>query len=119
MRLRPSAALRRVDAGLALAAECDQLRAERDGLRVERDQLQHALHSRVVIEQAKGVVAERNRIAPDEAFEMLRKHARRSNLVLRDVCATVVDGLTDADAAAPGFRQAVSPPGGPAGPRGA
>jgi AmiR/NasT family two-component response regulator len=114
MKLRPAAALLRVEAGLALAAECDGLRAERDGLRAERDQLQHALDSRVVIEQAKGVVAERNHIAPDEAFAMLREHARHSNLILRDVCATVVDGLTDTDATPPKF----SPPDGPAGPRG-
>ena len=69
-------------------------------IRTERDQLQHALDSRVIIEQAKGVVAERNQIAPEEAFEMLRGHARRGNLMLRDVCATVVAGVSEADAVA-------------------
>jgi len=77
------------------AAQAALLEDELAGVRAERDQLQRALASRIIIEQAKGVVAERNRIGPDEAFEMLRDHARRSNLVLRDVCATVVHGLAD------------------------
>jgi hypothetical protein len=87
------------------------LLVELAAVRAERDQLQRALASRVVIEQAKGVVAERNRIVPDEAFEMLRDHARRGNLVLRDVCAAVVDGLAHVDSpvlSAP--RKATRPP---------
>lgn len=101
-------ALLQAKGDLALVeAERDGLRAERDGLRAERDQLQHALESRVTIEQAKGVVAERNRIVPDEAFEMLRDHARRGNLVLRDVCAAVVDGLAHLERPA---SPALSPP---------
>lgn len=56
------------------------------------EQLQHALSSRVVIEQAKGVLAERNNVGMDLAFQALRKHARDNNLKLGDVAAGVVRG---------------------------
>jgi GAF domain-containing protein len=56
------------------------------------DQLQHALNSRVVIEQAKGVLAERDRLDMTTAFEVLRHHARSHNLKLADVAAAVVRG---------------------------
>src|SRR4051794_19575447 len=47
-------------------------------LRTENAQLVHALESRVVIEQAKGVLRERYRLSTEAAFELLR-HAARSN----------------------------------------
>jgi AmiR/NasT family two-component response regulator len=56
------------------------------------EQLQHALNSRVVIEQAKGVLAERSTLTMDAAFEALRKHARDNNLKLSDASAAVVRG---------------------------
>lgn len=55
-------------------------------------QLQQALHSRVAIEQAKGVVAERLASDVDGAFDLLRSHARRRNLRLVDVARHVVEG---------------------------
>lgn len=55
-------------------------------------QLQHALDSRIVIEQAKGMIAERHRMDTEAAFEMLRDRARRTSTTLREVCAAVVDG---------------------------
>lgn len=58
-------------------------------------QLQHALDSRVVIEQAKGRLVERHRISFDEAFERLRRHARNGNAELRDVARLVRDGDLD------------------------
>ena len=56
------------------------------------EQLQHALNSRVAIEQAKGVLAERNGIGVDAAFDALRRHARNHNLKLTDVALAVVRG---------------------------
>jgi len=47
------------------------------------DQLQRALNSRIMIEQAKGALAERRHIPPGEAFQRLRSHARSNNMKLR------------------------------------
>jgi AmiR/NasT family two-component response regulator len=56
------------------------------------DQLNFALNSRIVIEQAKGVIAERSQLDMDEAFTWLRHHARSHNLLLVDVAQAVIDG---------------------------
>jgi GAF domain-containing protein len=56
------------------------------------EQLQHALNSRVVIEQAKGILAERRGVNMDAAFDELRRHARNSNTKLGDYARTVVRG---------------------------
>ncbi|MEU4242593.1 GAF and ANTAR domain-containing protein [Actinoplanes sp. NPDC026619] len=69
---------------------------QRRALTSQRDQagrLQHALTSRVIIEQAKGLLAERHDIAPDEAFRRLRQHARNTNQILATLARDVVDGL--------------------------
>lgn len=58
-------------------------------------QLQHALDSRVVIEQAKGVIAGRHGMTPDAAFEMLRNHARGRRTNLHDIAHDVVSGAVD------------------------
>jgi GAF domain-containing protein len=65
-------------------------RAVRD-TSVLADQLQEALHSRVVIEQAKGVLASALGVSVDEAFEQLRRHARSSRTRLDEVAAAVVE----------------------------
>jgi GAF domain-containing protein len=54
------------------------------------EQLQGALNTRIVIEQAKGMVAQVHGITPDEAFIMLRSYCRRNNLRLSDVAHRVV-----------------------------
>lgn len=56
------------------------------------EQLQHALDSRVVIEQAKGIVSERHGISVNDAFERLRSHSRSNSRKLREVCQDVIDG---------------------------
>jgi transcriptional regulator with GAF, ATPase, and Fis domain len=58
------------------------------------EQLQTALNSRVLIEQAKGVVAERRNINIDDAFTQLRRAARDQNRRLSDLAADVVNGST-------------------------
>ena len=59
------------------------------------EQLQAALDSRVVIEQAKGVLAERNRVGIDEAFAALRQHAGNHNLKLTALALAVIRGDVD------------------------
>jgi hypothetical protein len=54
-------------------------------------QLQEALDSRVIIEQAKGVLSERFRISPDEAFFILRAGARNNRARIHDLAADVVE----------------------------
>jgi GAF domain-containing protein len=65
------------------------------------DQLQHALDSRVVIEQAKGVLAERAHVDMDTAFNWIRTRARSSNTQLTTIATRVITGeLTPTDLAA-------------------
>jgi GAF domain-containing protein len=67
---------------------------QRRALRQHADraaQLQHALDSRVLIEQAKGAVAFQRDVSIDEAFKLLREHARRSQGRLRDVAEQIVN----------------------------
>jgi GAF domain-containing protein len=59
---------------------------------VINEQLTHALNSRVVIEQAKGMVAERLNLDLAASFAMLRTHARNHNLRLVDVAEAVIAG---------------------------
>jgi GAF domain-containing protein len=56
------------------------------------EQLTHALNSRVVIEQAKGMVAERLDLDMERSFRALRNHARNHNLRLADVAESVIRG---------------------------
>ena len=65
------------------------------------EQLQHALTSRVIIEQAKGALARAHHGDVDTAFDLLRRYARNHNLKLIDVARAVV---TD-PASIPGLTQ--------------
>jgi GAF domain-containing protein len=56
------------------------------------DQLNHALNSRVVIEQAKGKISEAANLDMDQAFQRLRHHARNQNLRLTDVAHDIATG---------------------------
>src|ERR1700685_2120058 len=56
------------------------------------EQLQTALNSRVIIEQAKGKLAERLGVDMDQAFGLLRDHARTSNRRLSDLAQAFIDG---------------------------
>jgi AmiR/NasT family two-component response regulator len=58
----------------------------------QRDnQLQHALDSRVIIEQAKGMLAEQAQIDLAAAFNRLRTHARNTNTQLTAVASQIVN----------------------------
>ncbi|MDH6219477.1 GAF and ANTAR domain-containing protein [Streptomyces pseudovenezuelae] len=59
---------------------------------VLNEQLQAALNSRVLIEQAKGKLAERQGIDMEQAFTALRGYARSHNLRLSDLARAFIDG---------------------------
>jgi hypothetical protein len=62
------------------------------------EQLQVALNSRVIIEQASGILAERGGLDIAQAFILLRSHARSNNRRLSDLARDVVTGATTIDA---------------------
>ncbi len=68
---------------------------------VREAHLQRALDSRIVIEQAKGMIAVHQDVGMDAAFERLRSHARSNNLHLTDVATTLIDGSVSLDALQP------------------
>jgi GAF domain-containing protein len=72
-------------AGVAIVQ--DKAASDRDLL---NEQLQVALDSRVVLEQAKGVLAQRGGLGMDEAFAVLRAYARDHNRRLTDIAREVV-----------------------------
>jgi transcriptional regulator with GAF, ATPase, and Fis domain len=89
-----------LDPAVALAARClvdvatigilhERALRERE---VVAGQLQVALNSRVVIEQAKGILAERLGTTPDQAFLVLRRFARDRNYRLTELAADVIRG---------------------------
>jgi AmiR/NasT family two-component response regulator len=81
----------------ALAEQEDLRAALRRALAVvevsfeRRAQLEHALQSRVVIEQAKGMLAERFQLGLGDAFEVLRRAARSNGLKAHAVARTIVE----------------------------
>jgi transcriptional regulator with GAF, ATPase, and Fis domain len=65
-------------------------------------QLQHALNSRVTIEQSKGIIFEQASVSMSDAFEMIRSYTRDHNAKLSDTAHRIVDGtLTARDLPAP------------------
>ncbi len=75
--------------------DISERRAARDDLVALTEQLQVALTSRVVIEQAKGLIAGRSGTDLGTAFARLRRYARDHNRKLREVAQLVVDGDLD------------------------
>jgi GAF domain-containing protein len=59
---------------------------------VLNEQLSQALNTRIVIEQAKGVLAERANLDMEQSFSRLRGHARSHNIRLVDLAEGVIDG---------------------------
>jgi GAF domain-containing protein len=56
------------------------------------EQLQQALQTRIIIEQAKGVLAARHDVGVDDAFKILRKYARDHNERIHGVAHAIVNG---------------------------
>jgi PAS domain S-box-containing protein len=71
---------------LAVARDAAKLRHQQQ----LSEQLQEALKSRVVIEQAKGITAERHGVTIDKAYELIRAHARNNNASLRTVAEAII-----------------------------
>jgi GAF domain-containing protein len=59
------------------------------------EQLQTALNSRLIIEQAKGVIRQHSNLTMDSAFDRLRTYARSHNLRLSQVARDIVEGHLD------------------------
>jgi GAF domain-containing protein len=75
-------------------------------------QLQGALNSRIAVEQAKGIVAERLKVDMDTAFGMIRSHARNHNALLSAVADALVRGsLSAAELDSPSKERATRPRG--------
>jgi GAF domain-containing protein len=85
-----------------------QDQATRDAA-IREGQLQHALTSRIAIEQAKGMIAERNNVDMDEAFSRLRAYARSNNRHLTEVAEAIVAATISVDSITP-HRGPPSPP---------
>jgi AmiR/NasT family two-component response regulator len=73
----------------------DRLVREVEELREANAQLLEALASRVVIEQAKGVLAERYGVEVAAAFEALRRAARDQRRTLHELAASIVAETSD------------------------
>ena len=65
---------------------------------IREGHLQHALNSRIAIEQAKGMLAERHEVDMDAAFAQLRAFARNHHRGLTDVAESLVAGTITVDA---------------------
>jgi AmiR/NasT family two-component response regulator len=73
-----------------IAAPEQALRALVDELQAHNTQLSLALESRIVIEQAKGVLAERYSLPMDASFDLLRRSARTNRVPIHELAARVV-----------------------------
>ena len=82
-------------AGAAVAGVLQNV-ADRESLETLAANLERALTSRAVIDQAKGVVMARLGVGPDDAFARLVNVSSRLNVKIRDLATLVVEGHVDA-----------------------
>ncbi len=92
-------------AGIAIVQD----QATRDAA-VREGHLQRALISRIAIEQAKGMIAERSTMNMDDAFSRLRAYARNKNLGLTATADALINGTIAVDAIGPARRIPPPPP---------
>ncbi|MFI0242212.1 ANTAR domain-containing protein [Streptomyces sp. NPDC016845] len=91
-RARPAAGELLLAQALADAATIGLLHARaRSEHETVNTQLHTALHSRVLIEQAKGIVATRHNISVNDAFDAIRSHARRRQEPINTTASEVID----------------------------
>ena len=74
---------------------------DRERLRATVRQLEHALAARVIVEQAIGVIAERQRTAPRQAFERLRRAARSRGRKVQDLSREIIASTADSNVPLP------------------
>lgn len=86
-----------------------QDQATRDAV-IREGQLQHALNSRIAIEQAKGMIAEHNAVNMDEAFARLRTYARNNHAGLTTVAEALIAGALPLSAIGPASSRRPSAP---------
>jgi GAF domain-containing protein len=86
-----------------------QDQATRDA-EIREGHLQHALDSRIVIEQAKGMIAENNSTDMDEAFARLRAYARNNNVGITATAQALIAGTLSVTAVGPRGRPPPPPP---------
>lgn len=79
----------------ARPARGDEELSEVDRLQIAVAQLEHALAARVVVEQAIGVLAERQHLSPRGAFERLRRAARSRGKKVHDLARMVIASASD------------------------
>jgi ANTAR domain-containing protein len=79
-----------------LAAKAGEVNDPTQFLLERTIQLQTALDSRVVIEQAKGILAERHHVSPADAFERMRRDARNRRIKLQALAGEIVEGTKGA-----------------------
>lgn len=89
--LAPSV-LQNIECAARVAIELAVARRALDETRVRAAQLQHALDSRVLVEQAKGRLSAELECTVEEAFEWIRRHARSTNRRLHDLAGEVMEG---------------------------
>jgi GAF domain-containing protein len=81
---------------IADLASITSLQAQAQAEARDRDeQLQHALDSRIIIEQAKGMLAERANIDMASAFDRIRAKSRYTNTKLIELATNIVNGRVD------------------------
>jgi AmiR/NasT family two-component response regulator len=73
-------------------------------------QLQTALTSRVQLEQAKGMLAQRTGLPLDQAFQLMRDYARSRGRRMSDVAAQIIEGVLDDEVLRTGQRTRPNPP---------
>jgi ANTAR domain len=90
-------ALRALEFGSAgdATAAVGRLLAVTEAAMNRRAQLETALRTRIAIEQAKGILAERHGLNPEEAFDVLRRAARTNRMKLHDLVDRVRAGEPD------------------------